>query len=242
MEASERFEILNKFLGWGNPEDAIWFVGIEEGGGWSKAEYEAELKKDLTQKEYEEAVDRDIISNYNQNDHIKHCEKEDIFKEKEDFLYRNITRILKDERLANTNINNLFISNLYPLGVNSNSCEDWVKVFTDYKTIFELKNEEYQKDKYYDRASEDRFITLGKLREEHKPLLTICYGISHHLNFADCFKVKVIENKQTRGRCFISEDNTLIVVNHLSYSPNASLFINNHFDLIREKYINRIIE
>lgn len=34
MTPKERFDTLINFPGWGNPDNAIWFVGIEEGGEW----------------------------------------------------------------------------------------------------------------------------------------------------------------------------------------------------------------
>lgn len=240
MEASERFKILNEFLGWGNPNNAIWFVGIEEGGDWSKKGF------GLTNKplrEYENKVNDNIINNYvnNVNEGVKNLKKEEILSWK-DKLYKNINDILNNDKLNQTRIDNIFISNLFPLGVKSTKCETWVEVYSDYKDIFNLRDDEYQKEKYYERSSKDRFIALYKLRERYNPLLTICYGIDQHSNFVKCFNIKTIERQyESRGRYFISEDQTLIIINHLSYPPNVSLFKSNHLDFIKEKYDDRTI-
>jgi len=33
-EATAEFNVLNDWIGWGDPHDGVWFVGVEAGGGW----------------------------------------------------------------------------------------------------------------------------------------------------------------------------------------------------------------
>ena len=44
MTPKERFDTLINFPGWGNPDNAIWFVGIEEGGEWDFCNFYNERK------------------------------------------------------------------------------------------------------------------------------------------------------------------------------------------------------
>ncbi len=45
---TKEFDILNQWLGWGEPKDGLWFIGIEEGGTW-----ECETLEDLEKSRIE---------------------------------------------------------------------------------------------------------------------------------------------------------------------------------------------
>jgi hypothetical protein len=36
----ENFAIANRYLGWGEPDESLWFIGLEEASEWSVADLE----------------------------------------------------------------------------------------------------------------------------------------------------------------------------------------------------------
>jgi hypothetical protein len=236
MEPNERFEILNKFKGWGKPKEGIWIVGIEEGGEWTKTKYQ----ENISEKEYHNLVDKDLEESYKKENGIDILDKE-VLLNFDESLSRNVKSIMASDIINYNKIENLFFTNLFPLGVRSTKCEDWAIAFNDYKILFNLGENEYIKEKYYERVKKDRFDMLKELWNINIPKLTICHGIKYYNYFIECFlgeKFPVNDylidlNRYNFYKIQVGNQ-MFIISNHLSYSSNSSRFINNINPLINE--------
>lgn len=222
-EGNERFKTLLNFRGWGNPKNAIWFVGIEEGSDWTKNECEDDYRKnqdiqrELKEFEYTSYVDLKIKQDYaKQWEPNNYSDKECLRKVK---LYYNIGKlcyklIYKDEtcgQIKETIDNeikdcmnkgsfseqNFCVTNLFPIGVKDSSCDTWVKCFNEYKSIFALEDGWYDKSEYIN--SKDVKNRLSELQKQAsaQAKIIICLGTGHNNEFIKTF-LYAEENKSDK--------------------------------------------
>jgi len=201
MTASERLSKLIKFPGWGDPENAIWFVGIEEAGEWTCCEFYKsrckELKnistKEYYEKFYERDVENSIIKDYTPgiDDNIyfgKFDEREkcnptylgiskfycNIFESNSDARSYLFNELCKPSKTTNS-----FLSNLNPLGVKNINEVRWNQVLEDYTKIFGITNK--SKTEYEKEMISKRKIVLSEFydRIKKKPKVVIAFGYSN---------------------------------------------------------------
>lgn len=70
MTQEERNLFANNFLGYGNPDNEVWFIGSEESAGWSKSEFEDLLgmqHDSLTENEWKLLINYTLRKNYYHN-------------------------------------------------------------------------------------------------------------------------------------------------------------------------------
>jgi len=256
MEPNERFKILNDFTGWGNPRNAIWFVGIEEGGSWDrewcKNHYNNELGViDFQRNEdYCRYVDYILERDYQP----LHGAKNILCKAGEYCpapLYRNVSKICSklfkiDEKEYNSKFlgkekdnsipYNSFMTNIFPLGIRNICPSEWLKLFPDYKEMFDLPDTFIDKCKYYEHSRPIRFKLLKDLFAQSSPYAIICMGKGFKEDFINCFNIPngkdefVPVGNRTYSYYKIVRDETLVlIINHLSRG-------------IPEKYRDKIVD
>lgn len=257
---NELFNKLNIHLGWGNPENAIWFVGIEEAGEWTKKEFKVlkEIKNgtnilnEYTTDEYLTDVEKYIDEHYvtiNSKNSYSYFGNWEYYNSCSVF-YDNISKICS--RLNGLNNwqlfkyhylcreqktpfkFNTFITNLYPLGFNNISV--WDEVIDDYRLIFGLE-EIKSKNAFYDYVKEKtiRFNNINELWNQSKPIATICMGTTYSDDFLDCFeKERDINywNKYKESKYSYYLNKNFFIVNHLSNNYYFNLFLNENIDQI----------
>lgn len=172
---SNCFDILNDFVGFGNPRSTYWFIGLEEADGcWGK-----DPEKDqINIKKYENRITP-----------VRHGEikgnNERMIKEGKRFttIYYYMSYLVlaasgKESdsvacrkymysELFQVPPGDTFQANLYPMG--KRSLNEWND---DYEKFSRLKS----KDAYY-TSCKSRFTMLGKEWSQYpRPRITVCFG------------------------------------------------------------------
>lgn len=262
------FNKLNEHLGYGNPNSAIWFVGVEEAGVWTKSEFkkskEEKLKikiENYTDDNYFNDVDDTIKTKY---EYVSEDKKYSYFgewdsDEKNENYYNNISKIcskLNDfndwlifkhnylcKKSQSESKFNTFITNLYPLGFKR--IRNWDDYKEDYKKIFGLDEINSKKEFYkFVKSKTKRFENMNQLWLKSKPVATICTGMSLYKDFLECFgklDTTLNWNHYQNSRNWFFKEKTFFVVNHLSYNSYYALFMKNNYNqlyTIIEQYKN----
>ena len=181
--ANERFRILNEFIGSGTLPAPIWFIGIEEAGGWNE----------------DPEKDRESYDNYTRR--WFPAERGKIEKEAEGRGYTKIYDIMSKLVAAITNPGHpnfpgwkeyrnkkliqadgiTFHANLFPLG--KKSVGEWPD---HYKNLFGLGKED--RSEYERMVTNDRFPRLRSAWEDAAPVITVCFGFSNWRDFENLLK------------------------------------------------------
>ncbi len=181
MKPRARFDILNIFFGYGNPQTTkILFIGIEEGGNWSPDAIHSS-SPERANKKYEEVLD-EILEIYKKG----YLTQSDFYKAFPNWSkFFKITNrkqvylsLLLQNKLwgCNNDLDNVqalrdyylhefcsrieFQANIFPIA--NDTVETWKG---DYKNIFDAPA---QKEDYYSSCIQARVIVLSKLIEEIK--------------------------------------------------------------------------
>lgn len=241
MEPSDRLRRLISFPGWGNPNNAIWFIGIEEAGEWTCSEFYKNRKNQLSvnnqeeycQSYYELDIDSEIESNYTpgadgnvyfgkfaENEKlnptylgISKCFCKIIQSETEprDYL---MSGLCKKASSINT-----FLCNLNPLGVRKISEESWKKVYSDYKRVFDISQN--SKSEYQDWMIAKRTKVLSNLFSKNKPKVIIAFGYSKGL---DKLHLKLLKG--------------MLKNENISFDKNDWITVNSRWSLIIKRFDN----
>ena len=209
--ATEDFEIVNQWLGWGEPNDGIWFIGVEEAYGWSfdspkkLAENREKLRtmKGMGHTEYRDKstrVDMDfkvaektakIASIANGNDMSEWRQ------------YREEKLWLKGCKVFN--------GNLLSLGKRS-LAHGLPQGFVE---LFGFGENDY--GSYFEKVKHERFEAFKRFRNEHRPRAIVCFGMSHWIQFKELFAI--IDEKaiiETELKTQVYELNRVILTRHFS--------------------------
>lgn len=191
-EATERFRILNEFIGCGTLHAPIWFIGLEEAGEWKE-----DPEKDREQ--YDKYARRSLpVENGEIEKQVRQAREErrgytkiyDIMSklvvaitipDQPNFLewkeYRN-KKLLQANGIT-------FQANLFPLG--KNSVGEWPD---HYKNLFGFGKEdrsEYERMVISDRFP-GRFHLLRSQWKDAAPIITVCFGFSRWRDFENLLK------------------------------------------------------
>lgn len=108
LNMNKNFEKLLNFPGWGNPENSICCIGIEEAGDWSKCKFYKErqdksLSYDIYLKQnfkidLEESLNKYTATSFDNNIYMKWDNNSDSYK-----LYDNISKLVME--ITNTDCN-----------------------------------------------------------------------------------------------------------------------------------------
>jgi hypothetical protein len=170
--ASDNFETLVRFLGWGDPADGLWFIGLEESGAWESAEEIAELMKrehlHFTGAGFYECSpkpqEKRAPGNFGRTQ-IPQWEAKiaaPLSTSQTDWREYLCSRLW----FAGSRV---FHSNLYPLG--KSNLGTWP---AKYEKLFGFAKN--QRDAYYRDVRERRFPLIRQFRHDSAPAATICFG------------------------------------------------------------------
>lgn len=217
MTPSDRKSALVNFPGWGNPKNAIWFIGVEEAGEWTCQEFYKMRDERLNevsldeycQRQYEIDLDTKIRESYtpNQDGNVYFGE----FAEDEPlnrthlgiskFFCNSIQskieprEYLKSYLCKTKDSINSFLTNLYPFGVRRINEESWTKVASEYRRVFELTQN--SKSEYQEFMIEERIKVIEKLYSENKPKVIIAFGYSNGLDRRHLLLLKrILKNEE----------------------------------------------
>lgn len=190
---TDHFEILNNFMGIGEPSGGIWFVGLEEAYQWKK-----NVEDD--KKWYDRYKDRYFCIETGEIDRsAKEYGKG--FTKIYDIMSKILTRLKSDPKYEyngwkryRDNVllqkgSRVFQANLYPLG--KKCLGKWP---AHYEEIFgfgkcDIKN-------YLSVVREQRFPKLRAFWKESRPLSTICFGVAGWGDFVRLFELDKEEFKE----------------------------------------------
>jgi len=149
------------FLGMGDPNSKIWFVGLEEGGNAIVRISIDKMKKSCKEYPYYFRIKAgDKISpvwNYMSKIVLQY--------ETDNFINWKLYR----EMMFCKGYSKFFSTELFPLP--KNSYNNWGK---DYKYLFGFSEDEI--DDYKSEVASYRYPKIKKLWDETNPIITICYG------------------------------------------------------------------
>ncbi len=182
---TDHFEILNNFMGVGEPSGGIWFVGLEEAYQWNK-----DVEKD--KKDYERYKDRHFCIEAGEIEaSAKRYGKR--FTKIYDIMSKILVGLQNDPdgrdgwKRYRDNIlfqkgSGVFQANLYPLG--KKRLDEWP---SHYEKIFGLGKSDIKK--YLSLVREQRFPSLRAFWKESSPLSTICFGVAGWDDFVQLFEL-----------------------------------------------------
>jgi hypothetical protein len=214
---NENFNILNNFLGFGNPENKIWFVGLEEAGEWTENNLDKYLprykKRHFLIKPGETAEDRkkakgtytkvyDIMSKL-----ILAISRPDSnFDDWGDY---------RDGKLL-TSMGNEFQMNLYPLGK---------KHFSEtalphkYEKLFGITKGNFEQ--YRTEVKNTRFPMIFKQWKYYKPLVTICFGYEGWMDVQIAFRLQTGDGNRANSERYKWLADGIILCPFFRYGKNT---------------------
>lgn len=132
-----------------------------------------------------------------------------------ELLCKNVNDVLPKSSFENYKyISNIFLTNLYPLGVKDTTTRAWNNSISEYVDYFDLNEEIRNKEDYYKLCKNRRF----KIYKDNCPKILICLGMDWVKDFEECFGITNFENKgENRYYCYKGNfENTLCLIRHLS--------------------------
>lgn len=209
--ATDEFEIVNQWLGWGEPKNGIWFIGVEEAFGWkcnTPEELACSKKKISAMKSnrYSEFSDKLTRETVNWPVAVGTAKIAAIANGKNLSEWRKY----RDEELWLPGCM-VFNGNILSLGKPS-LAHDLPHGFVE---LFGFGENDYRK--YYEQVKHDRFEAFKRFRNEHRPRAIVCFGMSHWIQFKQLFamvdeKANCVEELQTQ----VYEKNRVILTRHFS--------------------------
>jgi len=198
-EQTNNFDILNNWLGWGDPKHGLWFIGMEEGAVFDKSSIEPRRNKNFSTVDGNETAEWPI-ANKTAKIISKLCNIENVKK------YRDTVMWHKESQIFN--------GNLFPLG--KPSLKNWPN---HYKELFayDLNNV----DEYINKVELDRYRNFKNFQQDYEPQAIICFGKSYWNKFEKVF-VKFPENKQKYEdlNIVVYEEDKVILTGHISYGTH----------------------
>ena len=233
MAFTKEFYCLLDFIGWGDPYNGIWTIGIEEGGVWCIENMkEKEKFIILCGKDKNEKYDLDYVRLcINKN----FCKEYIYANDEEDFKWPianasakigcALSESFSDKKRDWRKYRNcklwregskIFNGNLYPLGKKSlqeNFPECYIDLFgIDYKNINE----------YYAKVEKYRFKKIKKFYKKCKPQAVICYGKTYWREFKKVFGLEEYSEKRDNEFEIYAKEK-IILTRHFSRIPNATI-------------------
>lgn len=211
MADNENLNIINHYIGYGNPNSKFWFWGIEE--KWDVKKEEEEKEKDkfihVYKSKYQKENNDIFFLNEKDFEDFYSLEKYKVNKQKdlrdsasENKTYKGILRIFNSfhsepEKYQNDKIpsvlnNNIFTMNLFPLGKKGDKEQD----FDDFTgKLFGVKNySEWKKQKKEERVQ----CFLNFFNRYHcKDKIVFCLGMAHWPDFKEYISI-ILNGEQSQ--------------------------------------------
>ncbi len=178
---TKEFDILNQWLGWGEPKDGLWFIGIEEGGTW-ECETLEDLEKSRTEIRRRSGKQFTSYLNKNERGNINWPVAVVTAKICSLVTQPNIDwRDYQENRLWLKG-SKIFNANLLPLGKSSLNLNAWPDC---YKELFGFTRDEYLS--YYHYVKQSRYKLFINFMQEYKPQAVVCYGKKYWNDYEQLF-------------------------------------------------------
>lgn len=189
---TKEFDILNAFIGSGNPFGRIWFIGLEEANEWS------ENPEKKIYKPYEQCIsalgpgDMERLEEKTKDTRKRFTPTFGIMSKlllaiaKEEYpsklkQYHDAVKDYRNKKLL-WESGDTFQCNLYAIG--KRSLKDWPPW---YKTLFGFNS---RQDYYSSEFVKCRFELIRKQWETCAPRITICFGKGHWDSFRTLLKLE----------------------------------------------------
>ena len=219
------FDLVNSYLGWGDPYNGIWFIGLEEAIGWEE-HTEQEILNDYDGSPYNTVGDteRDWKKLGNTGKAIRDYTSKIVYK---------FSALAKNEHLSWSDYRDkilwgkdsqVFQANLFPLG--KPTTREWPQHF---KKLFGFGPEE--RNDYVEHTKKTRFVKIKKLWEQCSVKATICFGKEGWENFNSLFGTENAEKDEIISSKIYANDDKKII-----FTP---FFANGHMS--NEK-VDKIVE
>ena len=179
MASTECFTCLNTFIGWGNPDANVWFVGLEDAGQYDT-----------------NANPNDIITEYSAANHpsrflsitAQRIIKESTGKPRTP-IYNYMAYVLSRLRIGTNELLNsgvyrdtLLAQNHFKMNVRSLALDRTIDWPAHYSTLFGITHGEYS-----NLLVEERYPLLRAFHARHRPKFTVCFGSKHWQKFEQMF-------------------------------------------------------
>jgi len=227
---TDEFSIINQWLGWGDPQYGLWFIGIEEGDSW-----ECKSQEDLRRKRNR------IRTEFSGKSHTSYPVPADrgwegslsgvrtpVFT-----VTAKIASLMSDgkpdwrkyrDEVLWVDGYGVFNGNLLSLGKPNlrNDESAWPE---GYKELFGFAASDYSK--YYDKVREDRYRHFKRFVQRHTPQAIVCYGKTRWNDFKKVFvndatnTGKVIEPRT--GTAAFDEDKVILTRHFSNGMPDSTV-------------------
>jgi len=210
METKE-FSILNSWLGWGAPENGLWFVGVEEGSTWNCNNIDelSESRKQIS------LMSNTVFTSY--------LDRESrggvrwpiaVVSAKISSLVSNSGLSWQSyrEEILWLNSSGVFNGNLLSLGKPNLKSNSWP---AGYKDLFGFSEADYEF--YMREVRRVRYSGFRELRKKTAPQAIVCFGMSHWNEFENLF----VNNPDIKSECIdkktiVFERDRVILTRHFS--------------------------
>jgi len=191
----KRFDIVNSYIGLGEPNNSLWFIGLEEAGGWKECWIDDRDDYEAYSKHIKQRAEKDVEPISRAYAWIsKICTKLILHNDMEWSVFRKKHLFKKDCPV--------FQSNLYPLGKPSR--QDYPD---HYKSVFG-----YSLDEYNNLKHEKRWKNIKDYGDKSSPQATICFGQEGWNSFLNMLEIsKSPSRKLNNGKIHIFENDRVIL-------------------------------
>lgn len=217
--AEENLNRVMCHLGWGDPSEGLWFIGIEEGGEWGDSPSVVEewfrnsAVRLRTEGEATYECPNEGASSSGGRSRVRYWEE------------RIVSRIL--ERTSRgaywrglplwSEGSRTFHANLYPLA--KPSCAAWPE---HYEHLFGLGA--HQRGEYTAKVSSKRFDLIQSLRTKSQPAAIVCFGRTFWTDFGQLLALRAQPDQQSAGKLYVDASNRVVLSPFFGYwHMNASL-------------------
>lgn len=209
---TEEFNIINNWLGWGDPFGGIWFIGIEEGISWAcSSEDELEQSRNEIHNNYKSRYKK--INNKSDRVMKPHAPVANVSAKIAciSSISKNKWKSYQNEMLWVGDCK-VFNGNILSLGKRSLSLNSWPP---GYNALFGFSYKEY--NTYFEKVIAHRYRIFRELRDECKPSAIVCFGKSHWSEFEKVFSLTskpYEENLNAKTRIY--NQDKIILTRHFS--------------------------
>ncbi|GAB6074754.1 hypothetical protein [Nautilia lithotrophica] len=215
---TKEFECLLNFIGWGDPINGLWTIGIEEGGEWCKNDIK-EVKKEIKSKLCQSFIEEE---GSNLNWPVANgCAKIGC---KLSANCNNWTEY-RDNILWKKN-SKIFNGNIYPLG-RKTIYKNFPKC---YEELFGIT--ENNLNTYIETVKTIRFPLIRKLKKQYAPKAIICFGKTYWDEFMEVFELKN-KNFKNKEHFKIFENERIILIPHFSRGHMSDENIESLVEILR---------
>jgi hypothetical protein len=200
---NELFHTVNRWLGWGDPENGLWFIGMEEGAAFDES-VATRRGKVFEPVSGGHRLDWPVATTTAKvvsrllglGDHTAY---------RDTMLWRKGSRV--------------FNGNLLPLGRPRRA--SWPD---QYERLFEVRYAAYAA--YFGTAEEERFNQFREFRQKMKPQAVVCFGKGFWSHFERVFVANPDDRRFGENGTVVFETDRVILTGHFSYGrwmPNKAV-------------------